>query len=253
MDWREFLLAGYEIPQLCVIAVAIVLGTCVQASVGFGLALCAVPIMLWSGIDLPQAMVFAMIAQVPQQVTGLAHVRQEMRWRPVIPVIAAGLVFLGVGVAIQSLCNRQLLTRIIGGVILATVLLQWLWRPAPRPQLHPIWGLLAGACAGGMSGLVSMPGPPIVVWAMAHDWSNPRTRGSMWVVFLSFVPVQFVLLWIAFGDAVPKTAVPAAMLIPVALLGTMVGLRIGSRVSKRRLRQAAFALLLILGACSLLL
>ena len=253
MDWQEFLLAGYEMSQLWMIALAIVLGTCLQASVGFGLALCAMPIMLWAGIELHQAMVFAMVTQVSQQITGLAHVRREMRWRPVIPVIAAGLLFLGVGVALQRQCDRQLLSRIIGGVILGTVLLQLLWPPAPRPRLHPIWGLLAGGCAGGMSGLVSLPGPPIVVWAMAHDWSNPRTRGSMWAVFLSFVPVQFVLLWIAFGDTVPRTAVPAAGLIPVALVGTTVGLRIGSRISKRRLRQAAFVLLLILGACALLL
>jgi len=253
MDWQEFLLADYEISQLWVIALAIVLGTCLQASVGFGLALCAIPIMLRAGIELHQAMVFALVTQISQQITGLRHVRREMRWRPVIPVIAAGLLFLGLGVALQRQCNRQLLSRTIGGVILGTVLLEWLWRPAPRPRLHPIWGLLAGACAGAMSGLVSLPGPPIVLWVMAHDWSNPRSRGSMWVVFLSFAPALFVLLWLGFGQTVPRTVAPAAMLIPAALLGTVVGLRIGSRISKRRLRQAAFVLLLIVGASSLLL
>ena len=51
--------------------------------------------------------------------------------------------------------------------------------------------LLAGACGGLLGGLAGVPGPPLVMWVMAHDWSADVTRAFLFASFMCLVPVEY--------------------------------------------------------------
>jgi len=254
VNWIELLFDHFSAWQLIAIGCTIVAATVFQSSVGFGFNLLAIPVLLRFGLELHEAIVVSIVAQVWQEAAGIYHTRRDIVWRPLIPVIAAVVVFLVVGVALQeslSGWDRTAIRRLVGLLILAGVLVQWLCRPAPRQRLHGVWGLLAGACAGVMSGLAGVPGPPVVMWIMAHDWSNARSRGSVWAIFIFLTPSLFVLLWVARGNEMLVVLLPAVAMIPIVQLGAMAGMRIGNAIPKPRLRQIAFALLLIIAVVAL--
>ena len=106
--------------------------------------------------------------------------------------------------------------------------------------------------AGLAGGLTGAPGAPIVIWVMAHNWSNQRSRGSMWAIFLVFGSTLFLLLCLSFGWRVLATVPPAVLLIPIAVIGSHVGLKLGNLISKKYLRRIAFVLLLLVAASAIL-
>jgi len=255
MDWQDILFAGYTVSQLLAIAGAVAVATTVQAAAGFGFALLALPVILRVDVPLQEAVVFTVIVQVWQQASNLYNVRTEVKLRPLLPVMVLGVVFIGLGVFFQRnivTLDQTLVRQCLGVLILAMLVLMWLWKPKHHKTLHAGWGVLTGACAGTLSGIASIPGPPIGFWVMAHDWSNKRSRGAMWAIFLTFTPCLFAILWFTYGSDLLKTAVPALLFIPLAQVASMIGLRLGHSFSKERIRRVAWVLLLLTAVSAIL-
>jgi uncharacterized membrane protein YfcA len=92
-----------------------------------------------------------------------------------------------------------------------------------------------------------MAGPPIVLWAMTHEWSSQRTRATLWAIFLIKTPLIIFFLYQRFGPVVLQSALLALAMVPAVLLGTIPGIWIGNRLPKRWLRRLALALIVLLG------
>lgn len=254
LNWLEVALAHFTTVELITIGCTIAAATMLQAAVGFGFNLLAIPILLRCGLELPEAIVVSIVAQMWQQGAGYWHTHQAVVWRPLVPVIVAMAVCLVAGVMLQGTLagwDKTSIRRLVGGLILAGLLAQWYWKPKPRAHLPAGWGVLAGACGGLLGGLAGVPGPPLVMWVMAHDWSNQRTRGSIWAMFLFLTPLLFVILWISKGNEMLVVLLPSVALIPVVQLSAMAGMRMGNAMSKQRLRRIAFALLLIIAVAAI--
>jgi uncharacterized membrane protein YfcA len=251
----ELLFEQFSVGQLVAVCCTIVVATVMQSAVGFGFNLLAVPVLLFFGLKLHEAIAVSVVAQVWQHGVGVWHTRAAIVWRPLVPAIIAVAIFLFVGVALQGALRTweaSSIRRLVGVLILAGLLTMWYFKPTPKAHRHVAWAWLAGACGGLMGGLVGAPGPPLVLWIMAHDWSNQRLRGSIWAMFILLVPVLFVFLWLRYGNDLLIVMLPSVALIPIIQLAAMFGVRIGSAMSKQLLRRIAFALLLIIAVVSML-
>jgi uncharacterized membrane protein YfcA len=195
-------------------AIVLVLGSALQSAAGFGFGMFAIPLLIMFGAESYEAIAMISMCGTVQTVIGVYALRRHVHWWQVI--------------------------------VLCAVLAQWLWRVRPRDHLHRGWGIGATTLCGYMSGLAGMGGPPVVMWVMAHRWSNQRSRATLWSLFTGLTPFQFFFLTRQFGEDVLYAYRDGAMLSPVMLLGILPGLWIGHRIPKPLLRQISYTILLLI-------
>jgi uncharacterized membrane protein YfcA len=97
-----------------------------------------------------------------------------------------------------------------------------------------------------------MGGPPLVLYALAHDWDKDSFRVFLWGQLLLVAPVLVALLayrtgasvWIFFGIGVAFA--------PLLWLGARLGISLTARWDRARVNRAAVLVLYALGLLSVI-
>ncbi len=236
----EIVVAGFVI---CLAGVA-------QSAVGFGLALFATPPLVWIGIPLPSVIALVATCSMIQAIIGARELHATVPWRLSLVATAIRLVSTVLGLYLLKklvALDADHIRTVIGGILCALVAIQLLWRPHAHRAMHWGWAGLAFTASGLLAGVSGMGGPPLVLWSMAHDWSTHRTRGFLFAVFATSIPVQILLLGLTFGPSILWNVAIGVAFLPLVYLGTAIGLPIGHRMSKARLQLIAYAILLVVG------
>lgn len=233
-----------------VVALILAGGSALQSAAGFGYALFSVTLLLLMGMAPYEAIPIVTLATTVQTATGVWHHRQEVPWRLV--AICAALVVLTVPIGVFllgriTLLNPVQIRQVFGIVVLLMVAVFAICRPRPRDHVPTHWTVTAMFAGGVLGGLCGMAGPPIVLWAMSHQWTSQRTRATLWAIFLLKTPLLILFLYQRFGPAVLESALLAVAMIPAVLLGAIPGIWLGNRISKPALRRIAFVLIALLG------
>jgi uncharacterized membrane protein YfcA len=237
------------------IAVVLALGSMLQSAAGFGFGLFTIPLLIVLGCRSYEAIVMVSVAVGAHMLVGVIVLRRHICWKRVLAMIAIACATQPAGVAVLGVLaeqDRATVRRVFGAIVLLAVLLQVGLRVRPRDRLHP--GLMVGAmlASGFMGGLSGMGGPPAVLWVMAHRWSNPESRATLWVFFGGTMPVQLTLLWREFGAPVVDAAGLGLAFIPATIIGLLPGLWIGHRIPKPQLRTISTIILAAIALYALL-
>jgi uncharacterized membrane protein YfcA len=225
------------------------LGSIVQSSSGFGFGLFVIPLFLFMGFALPETVIMAVIASAVQKIAAVSHLWEAADWKGQAPYMAAGLVSLPLGVyclSQVSLLGQPFIKQIIGILVLLLLLLQWKGMIKSRESVSPVWGYTAGFFSGFLNGLANIGGPPLVLWILAHRWSNEKMRVTPIAFSIIFVPPQVLFMGLAFGSRLWDPLLKAILLTPMVLLGTWVGLKMGGKISREHLRIYMRLLLLFI-------
>lgn len=242
------------IDQLLPVAIILMLGIAVQAAVGFGAGLFAIPLLVWLGIPLPIAVGLLLTLVIVQTGSACWRHRDELPWRSVMPLSITRGAGLPVGVLLMYLLTEMDPNRtkqLVGGIVLIVLVLQVGFRVEPKEQIHWGWTLLAGSLSGLMAGMIGMGGAPLVLWLMAHDWPATRQRVFLWLTFLLLVPIQAILLVLTFGKPLVIALLLGIVLTPAGLVGAWFGHQIGRRLSRARLRVAMTLILVAIALQSI--
>lgn len=227
----------------------VVSGAAIQGAVGFGFGLYAIPLLLWAGLPLQSAIATSLTATIVQTAYNCYAHREHLDFAATLPHFIPRLITMPLGVwAIAPLVGggQALVKQVVGGFVLLALVVQWALKVKPRERLWWGWAPIAGSLSGFVGGLVGMGGPPLVIWTMAHDWPAVRARAFLWLNILEMSPLVLALLLLRYpGDTWAGAAVGGAM-CPLAILGGALGARAGAKLSRHRLRTAAFALLLVI-------
>lgn len=210
----------------------------------------AIPILLWVGMPLHQAVVIVTVCSCVQATSGAVHLRDHVPWRFTFWAVGLRMIAVVAGIALlRKLVGMRVadVRFIVGCVLCVVVVLQMVLRPKPAERLHPVWAALAFPASGLLAGSVGMGGPPLAVWAVAHDWPPAKIRGFMFSTFALGIPPQLVLLGFVFGSVAWWSCLVGLLLSPLSILGSLIGLRIGHRLSQRVLRAVVFVMLLLIG------
>lgn len=230
-----------EILDLVLTGVIICLAGVAQSAVGFGYALFATPLLVWIGMPLPDVITLVATCSLMQAIIGAWTLHAAIPWRLSLTATAIRLASLIIGLLLLKRLaglNMDHIRAVIGGILCLLVAIQFLWRPHPVKAMHWGWGGFAFLGSGLLAGLCGMGGPPLVIWSMAHYWSTEKTRGFLFAVFATSIPVQIVLLSLTFGTSILWNAAIGVACMPLVYLGSVIGLPIGNRMAKDKLRRA---------------
>jgi len=239
-----------EIVDIVVAGFIICLAGMGQSAVGFGYALFATPLLVWIGIPLPNVIVLVATCGMIQAIIGARKLHAAVPWRLSLTATAIRLASVIIGLFLLKrlvVLNTNHIRMMIGCILCLLVAIQILWRPQPVKSMHWGWAGIAFSASGLLAGICGMGGPPLVLWSMAHDWSTQKTRGFLFAVFATSIPVQIVLLSLTFGTSILWNAAVGIAFLPLVYLATAIGLPIGNRMAKDKLSHIAYAILLVIG------
>lgn len=160
-------------------------------------------------------------------------------WSYLLRLLPWSLGGLTIGVFVGNLVNDRQFTMIIGfSVMLCLVMMIWLeQRGKEKPLPNPWWlGALIGLAGGFTTMIGNAAGPVINVYFLAMRLPKFEFIGtSAWyylLVNLAKVPLQ-VLVWKA---VTPSILAFAGVMIPVILLGALLGIRAVKRIPEKPFR-----------------
>ena len=228
----------------------------VQGAVGFGFTLLAVTffLLIMQSGDAVQLLIIINLA------ISLSLLRRL--WRDVdrdlwIRLVVGAVAGLPAGLIVFQNADVDQLKILAAVTILTFVALVLFRRPgtpdAPGPELRfrTPSALGVGALAGGMTTALGMPGPAIVLYLTAVGAGKDATRSLSLTFFAVSYGASLILqsVTVGVGRGVWATA---ALLVPIAAVGALLGHALGKRVSEAAFRRVVLALVASSGAYVLL-
>jgi uncharacterized protein len=223
-----------SIAAYSIVAVAIVLASCMQASIGFGMGMLAAPIVaivdpgLIPGtlIMLATLLTIFVVIQEHQEIdlsgTGWALVGR-------VPGTIAGALLLA------ALPERALALVLAGVVLVGVGLTSVGWIPVPHRRNL----VLAGATSGVLGTATSIGGPPMaLVW---QNTTGARLRGTMSGFFLVGSVMSIAVLALT-GEVDGRTVSSFAVLMPAVALGYALSRMVNHLLDRQRQRWVAIVI-----------
>ncbi len=230
--------------------VIIFLAGILQSAVGFGFALFATPLLLWIGIPLPNVIALVATCSMLQAIIGSGRLKASVPWRLSFVATAVRLSGMAFGIFLLKrlvMIDIAHIRMVIGIVICVLVIAQMLMKPEPAKTTRRGWAAIAFTVSGVLVGLCGMGGPPLVLWAVSHNWSTQKIRGFLFAVFAETIPVQIIVLGITFGTPIFRSAALGLLCLPILYGSTLIGIPLGNRMRNEWLRTVAYSILLVIG------
>lgn len=230
-------------------AVVIAAASFVQGLAGFGIGLVSLaflPFLMEPATAVVlmtvYAAVFAVVIFIP--------LRQDFTLHGMHELVVGTVVATPAGVWLLAGLPPDVLKRLIGLVLLAIVALEWLGLYPARLRGRG-WGFGAGLVAGLIGGAVGTPGPPVILYAAAQDWS-PRTMKANIQAFL-IVNQALILIGYWWAGLLGREVWRLTALYAVpAVLGLAAGMLLFTRLDRGRFRRVVFVVLFVSGLVLLL-
>jgi uncharacterized protein len=214
-----------------VVAAAVLLASCLQGSIGFGMGMLAAPVVAVVDPGL-----------VPGTLIMLATVLTLMvviKERTAIDVSGTGWALLGrvpgtvAGALLLTAIPERALAILIAVVVLGGVAVTSLgWVPVPRRRNL----MLAGATSGVLGTATSIGGPPMaLVWQRSD---GPQLRATMSSFFLVGSMMSIGMLTLT-GAVDRHTVLTFAVLVPVAVMGYVLSRYVNRLLNPQRQRWTA--------------
>ncbi|MGI9117419.1 MAG: sulfite exporter TauE/SafE family protein [Gaiellales bacterium] len=233
-------------PAATALAALIILAAAfVRGYSGFGFALVGV-----AGISLlidPNAAVPIEIGlEVLASLLLLPPVWREIRWRPVLVLLAGAVALTPVG-ALFLIHAPADVARIGIAVVIAVAALALLRASAPRTAPGTPAALAVGGVAGLLNGAFGTSGPPIVLFFVGTQRAAAVSRASMMACFL--VLDAIALASYAAGGLIDRTLLTTMLwCLPALVVGSWLGHRAFHGSDQTRFRTRVLWILVALAA-----
>jgi len=228
--------------SFAIVVVTVMVAGVARGMSGFGSGMIIAPVaaaLYGPQVAVPMLALLDSFPTIPVTIPAL----RLARWREVLPVTAGLLVFLPVGVYLLAHGNETALRWTICLAILICAGVLWSgWRYRGPRSLPISFGV--GGMSGILSGVASVPGPPVIFYWMASDLPALLVRANLLSLFLISDLLSIANYWVArlFSGEVIGLALAATPPYFVALL---IGSRLAGLASEATYRRVTFVLIVI--------
>jgi uncharacterized membrane protein YfcA len=222
----------------------VVFAAVLRAFTGFGFALAAVPVfsMLMPPLE---AVVLSVMLTLAVSVSTLRTYWGETPIKPMLPMIVASLLGTLVGAMFLGSVSTDSFQLWVGLSVIAACAVLTFYKPAPKPGSASV-GALAGLSSGLLNGVFAIPGPPMVVYAVATQPSAIQARSLLMTFFL--FSAGFGVLSYALAGYVNKASwMIFAISFPAMFLGDKLGYRLFTQYGTRLYKTVALIALFAVG------
>ena len=217
----------------------------VQSVVGFGFALLAVPLLI-QVIDLQPAVILASLIGTSNNEFQFRDLRKDQDTVQVKRFLYASFLGAPVGLAVFINANQDVLKIILGCGVLFGVLL--LSRGSDLSEVHIGLDWAMGIISGILLTSTSTNGPPLVFALQARRSTPEVFRATLNMIFL-VSGLYGIALFAIFGEIAITDLTLATAVLPVMVVGVLIGRVVRKRIDPLRFRNAVL-LLLSFGALS---
>jgi len=180
----------------------------IQSIIGFAYNMFAIPLLIFSGLTLAQAVALTSIPIFFQTATSTFKLKEHIVWKDTIKATIIRAFSIPLGFLILYKINSldiDLVKKIVGYVLLVIVSFELFGKFKPKENLTLFWDIVTFGLSGFMLGMISMGGPPVAVWLLAHDWSALRQRAFLASLFFwlhlcryRYCIISLALKWVMF-------------------------------------------------------
>ncbi len=163
------------------------------------------------------------------------------RWKEVLPVSLGLAILLPAGIYALKYGDPLILRWCISLAILVCAAALWAgWRYA-GPRNAPV-SFLVGGVAGILSGIASIPGPPVIIYWLASELPAAVMRANLLTLFLIGECLSVVNLWLA-GLFEAEAVLLGVVAAPLYFIGLAIGARLYGLASEATYRRVTFLLI----------
>jgi uncharacterized membrane protein YfcA len=159
-------------------------------------------------------------------------------------IAVAGVAGIPFGIWLLTEANDDLLRLFVGFAVLASALAGLVHGNVGQPRRPDRRLMLVGAglLSGAMRGAVSMPGPPVLLYAHWRGGTAEAVRGTMFG-FNGFLAVPGVVIAAIAGVLTTDALTFSAAAVPGLIVGLLLGRALRSQLGDRNFARASLALL----------
>ncbi|MBT4013973.1 MAG: sulfite exporter TauE/SafE family protein [Planctomycetaceae bacterium] len=266
----EFL--NFELWQYIVFAGVFFCSCFLQGVIGFGAGAFGIPILfLFVGFPLDTTIAAITIASMTQSGLGAWKLQRSIKWRSTLRPGLVRILFILPGVLLlqwlmagddssvtkvvaESMADerKQMIQQMLGVILILIVVCKRYIRIDEQKELATKWEFIAFSISGVMLGFVGMGGPAVAIWVMFQPWTAKQSRGFLFaMLFYGMIPLALILAW-RFGASSINGLILGALGLPIVFIGTAVGIRIGNRLDRKKLKSYALLALFLIGLSALL-
>jgi uncharacterized membrane protein YfcA len=220
-------------------------GSVVFGATGFGAALVAMPLATHL-VPLPFALALFALADIGNSFSvGLEKPKNANRAEVLrlVPMILAGTA---AGVTVLVNLPRAAGMLLLGSFVIAYAIYS-LFPHATQRVISQGWAWVAGFIGGVTSALFGAGGPPYVIYLSQRGLSKEAFRATLGLITMTSISLRVVAFFLTGLLLDPHVWLAAALVVPAALAGIMVGRKIFLKISREQLMRAVAALLFASG------
>jgi hypothetical protein len=217
----------------------------VTGMTGFGLALISAPLLLFV-YEPRTVIVLTTIFSIFINIAVVWDSWRDARKPLALALLLPAVVGIFAGAEILRSVNPVYIRLAVGVVVVFSALL--LLREVRLPGAGSRWGpVVAGSASGALSTSTGLAGPPIVLLLAARDLPKRAFRGTSALYFLAMSLAGLAVLFsrgLMEGEDVPL----AAILIPGAIVGKVIGTAALKKISEGAFRRISLGIVIFTGA-----
>jgi uncharacterized membrane protein YfcA len=204
-----------------------------------------VPIMSLT-ISPVQAAAIALPILLTMDVVGVYAYRHDWDRRQTAILLPAGIVGLALGWITFRYLNDNWIRVLVGGISCSFVTYSVLRRPPAPATPNLLKGYVCGATAGFTTFVAHAGGPPFAIYLLPLRLATAVYVGTT-VVYFTVMNALKVVPYAQLGLFDARTLWTAAVMLPVAIGGMLLGLWLRRRLSPKWFYRVAYTLLFATG------
>lgn len=218
----------------------------VQRVSGFGLGIFAMLFLPFLMGNTAAAASVSCLWSCVTSVYNAVKYRRHIDLRLILPLLGAAMVTIPVAVHFSSYVPQQLMTAVLGGVLIVLSLYFLFFSHRVRIRPTVINGILTGGIGGALNGLFSTGGPPVVLY-LAGATEDKLVYFASIQLYFAATNIYATAMRAFSGIITREILFAAAVGVLGCLLGDTVGKLVFNHLNAKRFKQLIYIGMIVSG------